>query len=815
MLNDFRYALRTLRRRPTFTAAVVLTLALGIGTSSAVFSLLDAALIRPLPFAEPSRLAMLWGVAGPEREGDKRDIRGASYAEVVDWRTLSHSFSDVSAYDEISLNLGAGGDPRRVDAEMVSASYFRILGVVAERGRTFSADEDRVPDASPVAVISRALWTTQFASDPGIVGRSITLNDRPFTIVGVMKDGFHGLSFDTDVWVPMMMISLTASKSALESRGGRWLGAVGSLRPDVTLESAQRDVNAVARQLEARYPDTNRERGVQLYSLQDSALGSTRQLLVALFVAVLLFLLIACANVVNLQLVRATSRRREIALRIAVGADRARLIRQLLVEGLTLATVGAVAGIALAVWGLGALLPLLPDGALPKYVDPNIDWRVVAFAATLTAVCGIIFGLAPALAVRHLTVSESLNEGARSATAGIASLRKLGAQQLLVVSEIALALVLLVAGGLMVRSLRQQLAVEPGFRADGVVTANLTLPRGRYAGQARVRFVNELLARVRALPQVESAAIGSDMPLGGNTNAGSLFVDGVTPDPVRSYRHRVTPDYFATLGIPVVSGRSFTAADRDSAQDVAIISAAAARRFWPGRDPVGRQFRFGDATGSRVTVVGVVGTARFRDLTTDLTVSTSEPDIFYSFAQLPDADLSLLVRTSGDQSTVMAAIQREVSAIDPGLPLYRVTRMADLVARQTATARFGSAVLGSFSLVAMLLASIGIYGVLAFVIGLSRREIAIRLALGATRGRVVRLIVRQGMTLVAIGVVVGLVGAYYATGAISTQLFGVTATDPLTFVVVPLVLVTIALAASYLPSRTAARIDPQQALKSD
>jgi predicted permease len=289
----------------------------------------------------------------------------------------------------------------------------------------------------------------------------------------------------------------------------------------------------------------------------------------------------------------------------------------------------------------------------------------------------------------------------------------------------------------------------------------------------------------------------------------------VTPDPIRAYRHRVTPDYFATLGIPLLGGRSFTAADRDSAPDVAVISEAAARRFWPGLDPVGRQFRFGDATGPKVTIIGVVGTARFRDLTTDLTRSTSEPDMFYSFAQLPDVDVSVVVRTSGDQVTVMAAVQREVSAIDPGLPLYRVTPMRDLVARQTATARFGSSVLGSFSVVAMLLAGIGIYGVLAFVIGLSRREIAIRLALGATRGRVIRLIVRQGMTLVVIGVVVGLVGAYYATGALSTQLFGVTATDPLTFAVVPLVLSVIALAASYLPSRAAARIDPQLALKSD
>ncbi len=810
MLNDFRFALRTLRRRPTFTAAVVLTLALGIGTSSAVFSLLDAAIIRPLPFADPSRLAMLWGVAGPERT-----IRGASYPEIVDWRTLNHSFEDVAAYDEISLNLGMGSDPQRVEAEMVSASYFGILGVSASRGRTFTADEDRVPDAQPVAVISHALWTTQFASDPGVVGRSITLNDRPFTIVGVMRDGFHGISFDTDVWVPMMMISLTSSKGTLESRGNRWLAAVGRLRPGVGLESAQRDVDAVARRLAAEHPETNRDRGVQLFTLQDSALGTTRQLLVAMFAAVLLFLLIACANVVNLQLVRATSRRREMALRVAVGADAGRLLRQLLAEGLTLATAGAIAGAALAVWGLGALLPVLPDGALPRYVDPSIDWRVALFATALTAACGIIFGLAPALAVRRLTVADSLKEGARSAAAGIASMRRVGAQQLLVVSEIALALILLVAGGLMVRSLRQQLQVAPGFRADGVVTAQLALPRGRYPAPARVQFVNALLTRVRALPQIESAAIGSDMPLGGNTNAGSMFIDGVTRDPVRSYRHRVTPDYFATLGIPVVRGRVFTDADRDSAQDVAVVSAAMARRFWRGLDPIGRRFRFGDATGPEVTVIGVVGTARFRDLTTDLTAPSSEPDIFYSFAQLPDADLSLVLRTSGDQATAMAAVQREVSAIDPGLPLYRVIQMTDLLARQTATARFGSTVLGSFSAVAMLLAAIGIYGVLAFVIGLSRREIAIRLALGATRGRVVRLIVRQGMTLVAFGIAVGLVGAYYASGVLSTQLFGVTATDPLTFAVVPLLLAAIALGASYLPSRTAARIDPQQALKSE
>jgi predicted permease len=808
MLNDLRFAIRTLRRRPTFTAAVVLTLALGIGTSSAVFSLLNAALIRPMPFKDPSRLVMLWGVYGPERS-----VRGASLLEVTDWRQRSRSFSDVSVYDNISLNLGTADEPRRVQAEMVSASYFSILGMEAVRGRTFTTDEDRVPDERPVAVISHSLWTSQFASDPGIVGRTITLNDRSFTVVGVMKDGFHGLSFSSDVWVPMAMISLTASKGTLESRGNRWLGAVGRLRPGASFDGAQRELDGVARQLASLYPDTNRDRGVQLFSLQDSALGTTRQLLVALFAGVLLFLLIACANVINLQLVRATSRRREMALRIAVGAEGGRLLRQLLTEGLTLAAVGAVAGVTLAVWGLGALLPLLPAGALPAYVTPSVDWRVVTFAAALTVVCGVVFGLAPALAVRKLTIGDSLKEGARSAGAGIASLRRLGAQQLLVVTEVALALVLLVSGGLMLRSVRQQLAVEPGFRADGVVTAELSLPRGRYPAAARVQFVNALLARIQALPQVERAAIGADIPLGGNSNAGSIFVDGVTRDPVRSYRHRVTPDYFSTLGIPLLGGRAFTSADRDSAQDVAIVSQATARRFWPGKDPIGQQIRFGDQTGPKVTVIGVVGNARYRDLTTDL--ASSEPDVFYSFAQLPDADLSLVVRTSGDETSVMAAIQREVNALDRGLPLYRVTRMTNLLDQQTATSRFGSMVLASFSAVALLLASIGIYGVLAFVIGLSRREIAIRLALGATSARVVGLIVRQGMVLVGIGVVVGLVGAYFGTAALSTLLFGVTATDPVTFAAVPLLLIAVALGAAYLPSRSAARIDPQLALKSD
>lgn len=809
MLTDFRFATRSLRRRPSFTLAVVLTLGLGIGASTAVFSLLDAALLRPLPFEEPSRLAMLWGVAGPER-----DVRGASPIEIRDWHALNRSFSDIAAYDDIALNLRMSAEPRRVEAEMVSASYFRILGATAAIGRTFTAEEDRVPDAHPVAVISHAMWTTQFGGDPGIVGRIITLNERPFTVVGVMPPAFRGLSFDSDVWVPMAMISLTGSPSLLETRNNRWLGAVGRLRPGVSFSQAQDDLDRVASQLASAFPESNTERGVQLFSLQDSALGTTRDLIVALFVAVLLFLAIACANVINLQLVRATSRRREMALRVAVGADAGRLLSQLVAEGLTLAALGAVAGVMAAVWGLGALLPLIPDGALPAYVHPSVDWRVALFTTSLTLACGVLFGLAPMLQARRLTLADALREGTRAAGSGIGSLRRVGLQQGLVVAEVALALMLLVGGGLLLRSLARQLAVEPGFRADGVATATIAIPR-TYPVARRVEIVDRLLDRLRAVPGVVSAAVGSDIPLGGDANASDLMIDGVTPEPIRYYRHRVTADYFATLGIPLVRGRTFGPADRADAPLVVVISDAMARRYWPNDDAVGRRLRLGNETGREATVIGIVGTARFRDLTSNLAAPASEPDVFVAYAQMPDADVSVIVRTTDNPATLLPAMQRELSAIDAGLPLYQASTLAEIVARQTATARLGSTLLGVFGIVALVLAAIGISGVLAFVIGSSRREIAIRLALGATAGRVVALVVGQGMRLVGAGLAAGLAAAYLASGLLASQVYGVTTTDPATFGAVTLVLLAVALAASYLPARAAARIDPQQALKSD
>src|SRR5919202_158486 len=429
-LHDLRVAARTLRKRPGFTAAVVATLALGIGASTAMFSLVDAALIRPLPFAAPERLVILWGVAGPER-----NLRGASLPEVADWRAMNRTLTDVSAADQISLNLRAGDEAERVNGEMVSASYFSLLGARAERGRTFLPEEDRAPDAHPVVVVSHEMWRQRFGGDPALVGRTITLNDRPFTVVGIMPRDFRGLSFITDVWIPTAMISTTASASLFTERGTRWLIAVGRLKPGFTMADAQRDLDAVGRRLAEAHPDYNKDRGVLLMSLRQNYLGPVQSLLTTLFGAVLLFLLIARANVTSLKLVRATARRREIALRLALGAGRPHLVRQLLSEGILL-----------------GLLPLVPAGLLPSYVTVSIDARALGFGLLLAALAGVVCGLAPALTSGTHDLTDALKEGTRSAASGLGRIRRLGAQQALVVAEVAIALVLLVGAGLMMRS---------------------------------------------------------------------------------------------------------------------------------------------------------------------------------------------------------------------------------------------------------------------------------------------------------------------------------------------------------------------------
>jgi putative ABC transport system permease protein len=806
ILRDLRFAVRTLRHQPAFTITVVVTLALAIGAATAIFSVVESTLLRALPFRTPDRVAFLWGVAGPQRA-----IRGASFIEVQDWARLNRVFDDVAIYDETSLNLRSPSGAERVEAEMVSASYFGMLGATAQIGRTFTADEDRVPDASPVVVISDGMWRGRFGGDPGIVGRTLTLNERPFVVVGVMKPGFKGISFDTDVWFPSMMVRANGGPTDLTGRGNRWLGAIGRLRAGTTLEQAQRDVDRVAAQLTRDFPESNNDRGVQLFSLRDNYLGSTRELVLALFGAVGLLLLIASTNVVALQLVRASRRGREMALRISIGADRARLVQQLVVEALVLAIAAAVLGLGIAAWALQGLTLLAPPGVLPPYAEPSIDFIAFAFALAVAAGCGVAFGIIPALRTSNVDLVGSLREGARGSSAAFGRGRRLGAQQLLVAAETAVALVLLIGAGLFVRSLQRQLAVSPGFEAENLLRARLSLP-DRYTAPLRAQFAEQLHDRLAALPSVRTVAVGSDLPLGGSSSAARIHLPEANQS-VRYYRHSVSTGFFDALGIPLLAGRVFTAADRDGSPPVVAIGNAMARRFWGTQNPVGKRLRLGDATGPEVTIVGVVGDVRYRDLTTAL--ATSEPDVYFPMAQRPSANIQVAVRSPLPPEQLTSAVRRELASLDPAIPLFGIRPLDAMLAEQTAQARFASSVLTVFGAVALVLTAVGLYGVLAFLVAVQRREIGIRIALGAPIRIVVGSIIGHGARLVAIGAVVGLAGAAMATRAIETQLYGVGTRDPAVFIGVTATLFAVALVASLAPARRAARVDPQIALREE
>jgi putative ABC transport system permease protein len=810
MSHDFRVAVRSLIQRPAFALSVILTLALGIGASTMMFSLVNAALLRPLPFERPDRLAMLWGVAGPER-----DIRGGSIPEVHDWRSMNRTFSDVAIYDETSLNMTIGAEAVRVEAEMVSAGFFELLGVRPALGRVFTADEDRVPGERPVAIISDALWRERFGAARDVLDRPIILNDRTCTIVGVMPPRFAGLSFDTDLWVPSMMVSLMNAPSIVENRGNRWLGAIGRLRDGVSLTQAQDDLTRVAAQLEQQYPDFNRQRGVLLLPIKDALLGATAPLIAALFAAVLLFLLVSCANVASLQLARTTARRRELAVRAALGARRWHVLRQLLVESFVLAAAAGILGALVAAWGTSAALALTPEGALPRHVVPSVDPRVLLFTILMTCGVAVLVALLPVAVSRGRDLSEALRAGGRASAAGLGSLRRPSAQHLLMVGEMALAMTLLTAGGLMARSLQRQMDVRIGFDPDGVTVGRLTLPVSRYDADQRRAFVARLDEELRRQPLVANAAIGSDLPLTGSSSASRLAPDGDPETAIRYYWHYVTPDYLQALSIPLVRGRQFTSQDHAGGPPVAIVTASGARRIWRGADAIGRRFRTGGAQGPMVEIVGIVSDACFRSLVGDLAAAAADPDIFFPFAQRTNTDLQIAVRSTDGEPVPLASLQAAVSAIDASIPVWGVRPLGNAVAEQTASARFGVILLGAFSVGALLLAAIGLYGLVAYVVGLSRREIAVRLALGATGRGVTRLIVRNSLTLVVAGLAIGTVGAIFAGRSLEAQLFQITATDPATFGTVAATLLLVAFIASAIPARRAIRVNPHAALRAD
>lgn len=810
--QDLRYGARMLRKKPGFTLIAVFTLALGIGANTAIFSVVNTVLLRPLPYREPDRLVMVWG----NFRGLNMMRLGASAPEFVDFKGQTSVFTELAAFQQIPFNLTGDEGPQRLSGLRATSELFKLLGVAPLSGRALVADDEK-PGHEHVAVVSQRLWQTRFGGDLKNFDRRLTLDGTSYAVVGVMPRDFQfpfGLDETQrpDIWVPAVF-----SATELNDRTQYDFQVIGRLKPGVTTEQARAEMDTIGRRFEQQYPHSYRgpkgEDGgwqVTLTTLQDEVVGHVRSLLLVLLAVVGFVLLIACANVTNLSLARASTRRREMAIRTALGASRVRVVQQLMTETLLLAMIGGVVALPITVWGIELLIALGPKD-IPRLTEVRLDLRVLAFTLGVSLLTGLLSGVAPALRVGGMRVHDALNEASLGMTAGAARQRL---RSLLVVSEIALALVLLIGAGLMLKSFRVLLAVEPGFSTDRVLTAQVLLTPARYAeALVRLNFYDQLLARVRAQPGVESASLTTGLPLSGVTYGAPFSIEGKPFDPSgkppHAYIRTVAPGYFQTLGITLQQGRDFNAQDTAASTPVVIINQTFARDFFNG-DPAGKRFKIGAPGSPRpwMQVAGIV-----RDVKADGLDAETVPEMYLPFAQNPSAAMTLVARTTGDPSVSVAAVRREVLSIDKDQPVYNIRTMRQLLGASIAQRRFNMLLLGAFAVIALLLAASGLFGVMAYTVAQRTHEIGIRLALGAQTRDVLGLVVGNGMALAAIGVAVGLAGAFGLTRLMSSLLFGVTPTDATTFVVVSIVLLAVALLACYIPARRATRVDPLVALR--
>ena len=807
-MHDVAYAARTFRRSPGFTLMAGLTLAVALAGNTAIFSVLDAAVLRSLPFPDAGRLVQINGVH--VREGETA-VRYASVPEFRDWRERARTVGAMAAVSPRSVTLAGDGQAQRFTAEFVSEGYFALLGGRTSLGRVFSAEEYAVPDGHPVVVLSRDMWQNQFGGDPEIVGRTLQVNERLVTVVGVMAGDFAGLTLDADLWSPLSMISLVASPRLLESRGSRFLPVVGRLAPGATAEDAQGELDAIARDLQADFPDTHEDRFAQVVSLREAYLGTTGRLLWVLFGAGALLLFIAAANVANLLLVRAHARSRELVVRRAVGASGGRIARQLLLESLTLAALGGGAGLLLAAWGLGALTPLIPDGMLPAYATPALSTRVFAFTLGVLVLVGVGAGTAPALASAGKDLASALRSGGRGTTA-----RGVRTQRVFVVTQVGLALLLLVGAGLLTRSFQAQLAVDPGMEMDGVHAFRLQPPRERYPdGQAMRAYTSEIRRALEGVPGVEGVALSSDFPFRGNSSGSFVVRPDDLETLIRYHRHSVTPGYFRTVGVQLREGRFLEPSDDETAPVVVVVTESFVRRVFPdAASGLGLTVLIAgpDNPESIAEIVGIVEDIRYRDLTQDMMAEANSPDVFFAMAQVPSLSLEVTYRVTGDPVQVGAAVRRAVQGVDPATPIFGMASLEELYRAQTATPRFAAFLMGLFSALALLLACVGIYGVLSFTVGQRGPEIALRRALGAQAGDVARSVVWDGARLAAVGLVVGGGVALLGGRLLESLLFNVTTRDPATFAVVAATMMAVATAAAAIPAWRAARKSPADAL---
>jgi putative ABC transport system permease protein len=817
ILQDLRYGARMLLKTPALTAIVILALALGIGANAAIFSVINAVVLRPLPYDHAEQLLFL------NERSPVLDEMSISYPDFTDWRDQNHVFEKIGVYNRNSYNLTGYGDAERILTAQVSADLFSALRVNTGIGRLFTNDEDK-PGAAPVVLLSYALWQRRFGGENSILNQTITLNGKSYTVIGVMPQDF---AFPTrvEMWVPVGQLSGDPNWQQRGNHPG--LYGVARLKPGATQAQAQADMNNIAANLQKQYPDSNTNNGVRIRTLMEVLVGDTvKSTLWILFGAVAFVLLIACANIANLLLARATARRKEMAIRTAMGAGRWRIARQLLTESLLLAIVGGGIGLVIARLTIKWILYVSPT-AIPRAREITLDWRVLGFTFGVSVLTGILFGLVPSIQAGEVDVHETLKEAGRGTSA------RHWLRSSLVIVEVATTMVLLIGAGLMIRSFYQLQNVNPGFSYENLTSFTVSLPQRKYTvEEQRAQFFNNLVQEIRALPGVQSVGAASGLPLGNNGWQTSFIVDGRPAPPPGDTplmeACTVTPDYFRAMNIPLLRGRYFTDHDDRSflngkdlsgmndgeriiaGTNVIIIDEEFASRYWPNEEAVGKRIRFGsDAKAPSLEVVGVVGRVKMEGLDTD----SKRVQGYFSYSQVPFWSMTLVIRGKGDPNLLIAAARNQVKAMDPDQPIYNIRTMDEIRGEAVAPQRLNLMLMTIFAGLAFVLAIVGIYGVMSYAVTQRTHEIGIRMAIGAQPRDVFRLILGQGMFLTALGMVAGLLGAFVLTRLMASMLFAVKPTDPVTFAGVALLLAAVALLACYIPGRRATKVDPVNSLR--
>ncbi|MDT5270423.1 MAG: hypothetical protein QOH49_2609 [Acidobacteriota bacterium] len=802
LIQDIRHSLRMLLKNRAFTLTALFTLALGIGANSAVFSVINAVLLRPLPYKDSERIVFLWSKSQKETS----DHATVSLADYQDWKEQSRSFEAMGAYAPRAYNLSGVGDPEGIQGVMTSSGFFEAVGAEPALGRVFRPEEER----ENLVVISQGVWQRYFNSNPGALGQKITLSSTPYTVIGIMPAGFDFPNKDVEVWTSF---SIVRTVPQFKSRSARVLRLVGRLKPGVSAEQARAELGGVTGRLEQQFPDTNTGIGANVVPIREQLFGNIRLMLFFVWAAVGLVLLIACANLASLLMARTAAREREFAIRTALGASRMRLIRQLLTESLVLSVVGGVLGLLLAVWGVSLLVSLSPSD-LPRINAAALDARSVIFTFGLALLTGVIFGLAPALQASRQNLAGTLKEGGRGTSGGAHQRRLRG---LVIVAEVALSLVLLVGAGLMIGSLMRLNNVEYGFNQTNVLTMYIAYAKEKYQEPAQqTAFLERILQQLKGTPGVQEAAYSLSLPPDNLFNKEPFVIDGRGEEQQAASADflPISARYFRALGVPLLAGREFTDDDRANTPQVVIINQTLAKRFFPTEDPIGKRIVEGNTAaapdGAKFTIVGVVGDVKYSGLS-----SKVGPQLYFPYTQQPISGGYFVVRTSADPGTMLQSARKAVYAVDNEQPVRLLKTMDQLLSESVAQQRFSMLLLNVFAAAALLLTSIGLYGLMAYSVTQRTHEIGIRLALGAKQRNVLLMVLKHGMTLALVGMVIGLIGAFAGARVITSLLFGVSASDPIIFLGAALAIIAVALLACLIPARRAARVDPIVALRQE